>query len=359
MIRQYSIHLPQRGFSLIELMVGLVIGLLATLAITQAFSAFEGQKRSTSGNADAQTNGSIALVSIQRDVQMAGYGLPLPMADKENSSLKCTTVINFDHDSDVATSSLKLFPVEIQDGAANDSDIITLRYSTTAMGAVPVGIVNAANATAGPGLVVANNIGCHDDDIVLISNGNICRMAAIKDANGSGDTDQNIRLNPTAAGSPLVNGAKLACMGNWQNYTYQIINNELQRNGESMVSEVVNLQAQYGIATTPGSNQVNQWVDASGATWSNPSVTNRNRIKAVRVVVVVRNGLKEKEDVTSACTTAKGTINKGPCAWDDADYSAAPLIDLSIGNADWKQYRYRTFETIIPLRNLLWSKEAV
>ena len=78
----------QYGFSLVELMVGLVIGLLATLVIIQVFSTFEGQKRSTSGSSDAQTNGSIALMSIQRNVQMAGYGLPLPMADKINSVLK-------------------------------------------------------------------------------------------------------------------------------------------------------------------------------------------------------------------------------------------------------------------------------
>jgi type IV pilus assembly protein PilW len=32
----------QAGFSLVELMVGLIIGLLATLAIVQVFSIFEG-----------------------------------------------------------------------------------------------------------------------------------------------------------------------------------------------------------------------------------------------------------------------------------------------------------------------------
>ena len=44
----------QAGFSLVEIMVGLVIGLLATLVILQVFSVYEGQKRTTTGTADAR-----------------------------------------------------------------------------------------------------------------------------------------------------------------------------------------------------------------------------------------------------------------------------------------------------------------
>ena len=86
----------QAGFSLVELMVGLVIGLLATLAIMQVFGAFEEQKRSTSGTADAQTNGSVALYNLQRDVRLAGFGLPL--FDKNNLSLKCAVTPTINHE---------------------------------------------------------------------------------------------------------------------------------------------------------------------------------------------------------------------------------------------------------------------
>lgn len=349
----------QGGFSLIELMVGLVIGLLATLAIVQVFSTFEGQKRSTSGTSDAQTNGSIALMSIQRNVQMAGYGLPIPMADIQNSSLKCAAFADYDPDNNAATNnSTNLFPLVIQNGAANASDTITVRYSTTAMGGIPVGIVNAANATAATGLVLSNNIGCNDNDIALISSGSVCRMTTVVDANGNPNTLQNLRINAlTPAGSPLVNGAKFACMGNWQNYTYQIVNNELRLNGQPIVSEVVNMQAQYGVSATADSNQVNQWVNATGG-WAVPTVANRNRIKAIRVAVVVRNGLLEKEVVSSQCSSTIAANPAGVCAWDGSVLGAAPLIDLT-GTADWDRYRYRVFETIVPLRNMLWSRKAV
>ena len=77
----------QAGFTLMELMVGMAIGLLATIVIIQVMSVFEAQRRTTTGSADAQTNGGIALYSIAREVQMAGYRL-LPVID---SALECTT----------------------------------------------------------------------------------------------------------------------------------------------------------------------------------------------------------------------------------------------------------------------------
>ena len=65
----------QRGVTLVELMVGMLIGLLAVIVISQVLLVSEGQSRTTSGGADAQVNGALALYALQRDVQMAGYGL--------------------------------------------------------------------------------------------------------------------------------------------------------------------------------------------------------------------------------------------------------------------------------------------
>src|SRR3989338_7895818 len=62
------------GFSLVEIMVGMVIGLLSTIIVMQVFATFEGQKRTTTGGSDAQTNGGVGLYTIERDIRMAGYG---------------------------------------------------------------------------------------------------------------------------------------------------------------------------------------------------------------------------------------------------------------------------------------------
>jgi type IV pilus assembly protein PilW len=353
-MKNKNAFLHQKGFSLVELMVGLIIGLLATLVIMQVFSTFEGQKRSTSGSADAQTNGSIALMSIQRNVQMAGYGLPLPMADVNENALRCSIFADFTNPDTGNTTNI--FPLEIEDGG-NGSDNITVRYSTNAMGALPMEIINENNATT-TGLVVESTMGCNidgndaNDDIALIQNGTSCDMTTIDNISGTaGGGVQRIILSALPTNAAVVaHEAAVTCMGNWQDYTFDVNNNdELQLNGSPIVSEVVNIQAQYGVSNAAGQNNVTNWVDAAAGTiWETPSVANRNRIKAIRVVVVLRNGLLEKTNVTAAALVA----------WTPLNGSTAPAIDLS-GDANWQRYRYRTFETIIPLRNIIWSREAV
>lgn len=361
----------QSGFGLVEVMVGMVIGLLATLVITQVFSVYESQRRATTSSSDAQTNGSIALFNLQRDIQMAGYGLPMPMADPESSSLKCDPLPEYDPDADPVTdNSIKLFPIEIQDGVGDTSDTIKVRYSKNAAGAVPTKIVG------GPydDITLDHNLGCKDGDVAFIVNGsNSCLMTLLQKPDGVSGTDKVVLHDDPA---PFVYyPGKLTCMGDWQEYRYVVVNNQLRRqtvtgtpaenDDHVLVDEVVALQAQYGVSATADSNRVTEWKSATGD-WTPANlaanVDRRNRIKAVRVAVVARSGQRENDVVTQVCTTDKGVVNNGPCAWDDTDFSAAPKINLSplyaVAN-EWQHYRYRSFETIVPLRNMLWSKDAL
>lgn len=63
------------GFSLVEIMVGMVIGLIGMIVILQVFGLFEGQKRTTTGGDDAQNAAAIALFGLQHDIEQAGYGI--------------------------------------------------------------------------------------------------------------------------------------------------------------------------------------------------------------------------------------------------------------------------------------------
>jgi type IV pilus assembly protein PilW len=371
--RQNSFH-RQAGFSLVEILVGLVIGLLATLVIMQVFSVFEGQKRTTTGSADAQTNGSIALYTIGREIKMAGFGL-IPAT---NSPLGCTIL------DPGATGITDISPVIITDGGAGvgASDTITVRYGDTASGGVPSQItkVGLADGLASDNDVgISNNMGCHVGDVALIVKGATCSLT-----NVNGPTDIAI---PPVASTPansisvtldsVPGGAKdysLSCLGNWVRTVFRVNPNYdptgatgaansqayLERSGDPSVADIVNIQAQYGISASANTNQITNWVDAkdglaSGDWGPGLTVPNRNRIKAIHVAVVARNGLLEKDNVTGTCTTVKGTANNGPCAWDDSNYDAAPAINLS-NDPNWQRYRYRVFETIIPLRNMIWAK---
>ena len=110
------------------------------------------------------------------------------------------------------------------------------------------------------------------------------------------------------------------------------------------------MQAQYGISATPGSNAITSWVNPVGI-WKDTALTSatRNMIKAVRVAIVARTELREPVDVTAQCLGYNG-----PCAWTGSVTSPAPIIDLST-DPNWKKYHYRVFESILPLRNVIWS----
>lgn len=368
-------NLNQTGFSLVEIMVGLVVGLLTTLAITQVVTSFEGQKRSTSGTSEAQVNGNIALYTIQKDLQMAGFGLPV--YDKAGTPLKCVgdaahpadaSYPRIDHDGDAGTAAINLVPLIIQSGDGGESDTIRIRYGDT----MNAGALNkiGGNVAGNEFVVDPTNMGCLDKDVFLTNSGGaapVCNMVRVNDTDLSDGT--KITLSSSVGVTP---GHQFACIGKWSEYAYQVTDNNLTRTGDIdpatqlpsanpvvIVPEVVNLQAQYGISTSATNNTIDEWVNPTGA-WATPSVANRARIKAVRVAIVTRNTQLEKEDVTQPCTTADGTDNNGPCAWDDSpeNIDPAPEIDLSADD-NWQRYRYRVYETIIPLRNIVWARKAL
>ncbi len=343
--------LNQSGFTLIELMVGLTIGLLATLVIMQTLSLFEGQKRTTAGTADAQVNGSIALYSIQRQVQMAGYGLPIYDANtlKNDSPLKCSPS-TIDHDANAGTAKVDLFPISISDGGVGGSDQITVRYFPNPNGGLPVNVITIGGLILG----VDNTLGCANNDIALVVHGTTCNAARVNDTDLATDTTHITLAGPDVASmttGPGANYARLSCLGSLTQFTFRVNANQLESNNSPVIAEIVNMQAQYGVSATANSNQIIQWVEPTGATWAAPSVANRNRIRAIRLAVVARNGLLEKTNVTTAAPIAWADV---PVAGPITVASPAPAIDLS-GTANWQQYRYRVYETIIPLRNLTWS----
>jgi type IV pilus assembly protein PilW len=338
----------QAGFTLVELMVGLAIGLLATVVIIQVMSVFDAQRRSTTGSADAQTNGGIALHTITRDMQMAGY----PLFPSTDSPLECTT-LTFG-----ATGIASISPVTITDGAV--SDTITIRYGSSAMGGVP------SQITATGPVTIGSTLGCNVGDITLVNTGPTCAMSSVT---AVGSVTTLTLQNTTGA----VAGASLACLGAWNEITYAVNSTTGNLERTSTVSGaaapavpsvvgVVNLQAQYGISGTGNSNQVTQWVNATGTTWGAAGLTaaNRKRIKAVRIAVVSRNENLATSDVTVTCssTTVATPAPTGLCAWAGSSTSPAPSIDLS-ADANWKRYRYRVFDTTIPLRNVIWSKDTL
>lgn len=421
-------YIRQQGFTLVELMVGLVIGLIATLVIMQTFSAFEGNKRSTTGISDAQTSGSIGLYMVQRELQFAGYGIPvasgtLPVVKSESmpykseklqsfsastptdleaqmdaalaaaksayeaqialntaevqagenySALRCDPAPNLylDLDGDAGTAPISVdvtTPAFIAENGANDS--ITIIYGNTSRGSIPTRISSVESATNK--LKVDNNISCRQDNVALVLKdinkdpGNAAKCQAIRlrsvadgylNANLDADTT-TVEVDPTTIDySNVEPGDRLACVGRVQRIVFAVNGNQLTKsvNGsvpQAIVDEIVGLQAQYGLSASANSEIVDiknpaSWTNATGA-WAAPlSVANRNRIKAVRLALIARNNLYEKDIVSQECNGAAAGPAK-VCVWGDNAGLSATL------GADWDHYRYRVYELIVPLKNVL------
>ncbi len=412
-MRVYFLSNKQQGFTIVELMVGLVIGLIATLIIMQTFSAFEGNKRSTTGISDAQTSGSIGLFMIQRELQFAGYGIPvisgtLPEvlatdrpynrqyqsftgasqadieaamyaaqaaaqsayeakiaqntatvnAGENYSALRCNPAptLYIDTDNNPTTPPINVdvtTPVSITEGGTQDT--ITIIYGDTQRGSLPTRITDV-----NPGIgriAVSNNISCRQDNVLLIlkdinKGATNCQATILKSSqsgytNAQLDADtKTVLVDPTTTDfSKIAVGDRLACMGQVRQITFAINGNQLTKNGQAALDEIVGLQAQYGVSATGNSEIVNAWTDATGA-WAAPTVPDRNRIKAVRVALIARNNLLEKDVVSQDCDGAASGPAK-VCVWGGNVNLSATL------GADWNRYRYRTYELIIPIKNVL------
>ena len=87
----------QRGMSLVEILVAMAIGLIGMLVITQAYIATDKFNRSTLGESGAQTNGTVALFTLARDIRMAGYGM-------SNAAAFGCGKVNWYYDPDYSTN---------------------------------------------------------------------------------------------------------------------------------------------------------------------------------------------------------------------------------------------------------------
>jgi type IV pilus assembly protein PilW len=321
----------QFGFGLVEIMVALAIGLITALIVMQVVTTFEGQKRTTTGNADAQTSGSTALYLVKRDAEMAGYGMPL--FSEQHPAFDCNPLPTLDHDANPATPEMGVAPVTITRDGVNDT--VVLRSGPALMGGSPLQII----AVSGSAIDVTNNLGCSVGDVAFLSSGAACSLAIVTAIPDPNINTNQITLSSTAGVSP---GDSVACMGGWAENTYNVdtVNKALRRNGAPIAAGIVAMRAQYGVSATPATTQIVNWVDAD-------AMPNPNIVRAIRVAVVAQNGMLEKEIVSDPCN---GALNeKEVCSW-----PGGPALDLS-ADPTWRQYRYRVFETIIPLRNVLWN----
>lgn len=351
-----------RGVTLIELLVAVAIGLIATVAIFQVFAAFEGQKRTTASGGEAQTNGALALFSLERELRQAGYGI-------NNTDYLGCNILGWDEQLGGIAFTLTFTPVRITQGAAGAPDTITVMYGNGDLLPNPASISQNMISPTVP-YVVSNRYGFRDGDVIIAAEtGRDCTLAQVTLLpTGAGQlgniehlsgtyTDPNTGVamptrynNPAGSGVSYTTNGKVFDIGpRPANNIYSILNGQLAVQqmlsapataATALYDGIVQLQAQYGRDTNgDGSVDVfDEFAPVTAADWAT--------VLAVRLAVVARSNLSERPDPDGVCRiTTAASPNRPQWAAGNIDVSADP---------NWQCYRYKTFETTVPIRNMIW-----
>jgi type IV pilus assembly protein PilW len=367
----------QHGFSLIELMVGMVVGLLAVLVITQVLTLAEGKKRTVGMGADAQVNGALALFALKRDIEQAGYG-----AVEQPYALGCT--VKYQGSAD--TGSFKLAPVEITDGGSSAaSDSITVLTGNTVNFSAPMFLTSNA-LQADDHFTVASSFGASVGDMMIAvpmaspttaawtTDGSVpCGVFTVTSSGTTAPAGLTSTNVPHASSSGwnhsavfpsagVLSGSYLLDMGAMVSRTYSVGTNGLQSTDLSQTDgskppavdlypQIVMMQALYGkdVHNTGAVNTYDKTTPVSSDDWLT--------VKSIRIAVVARSNQYEKEAVTTSSPKwdVGSVIGVAGAASCNGSSSCLSLDVSTIVGADWQHYRYKVYDTIVPLRNMLWS----
>ena len=335
-------HRGPRGFSLVELMVGLVIGLLAVIIVMQIFRVSEGMRRTTSGSGDAQTAGAVALSMLLFDLRQAGQGFATA------NTLGCSLALPGGH------SVGNLGPVVINSAsvAAGDANTDTLLVAYGTGNGSPEGQrisgqtgsntfnVPAPTAYKLNDFVVATPESRATPCSLTLDHINVVPASTLSLATGATGMTNGVLYNLGQAvhvAAYRVSGGQLATC----NYMTQDCSSSAADNWATIAEGVTSLRAQYAKDTSTTMDAI---LDTDGYDQTTPtaycsSTAGWSRVLGLRLALVTRSGQFEKDAVTPAAP--------------DWAASATQPIDLS-SNDNWQHYRYKTFETTLPLRNMSW-----
>jgi type IV pilus assembly protein PilW len=398
----------QRGLTLVELMVAMVIGLIAVLVVTQVAISFQAQKRTTVGAAEAMDEGAVALHTMRREIMGAGYGIIDP------DLTACRIQAHEARPDTPATArdfNFSIYPVLINQGAGGAPDTITVNYSSSPMMATATMLIQDFPGDEMTNLKMASRYGFNPGDVIVLADSpkrtpaRDCSMYQVTglptDSENADTLEHRFAMYTNLAGATVpsrfnkagglgitiagvvqgaakfdANKTKIFNMGpNPVSNAYTVQNGRLTfTDGLSgtttvLLENVVTFQAQFGLdgrtgtqadLQVPSQNYVQgvggfsdridldgagNTIDADGSGIAGDS-GDWLRVGAVRVAVVMRS---RQPEINSDGSCTATTVLPG---WSWGSVTAANLP------ADWQCYKYKAFETVIPLRNMMWRPQS-
>jgi type IV pilus assembly protein PilW len=367
----------ERGISLVEILIGVTIGVIGILAIFQTVAVWNKHSQTTVSGGDAQIAGALALFNLERDLKQAGHGFgraPLPI-------MGCP--VNGADLNPARPLPFALQPVNITVGAGGAPDVITTLSGDSSY------FVDQEDFTAATpnSKTLRRRGGFHPGDLAVVA-GNwtplpasaLCELVEITgDGNVDGRTVDhtaavyntfyggaatNARFNPAGGANPLFVGGEIYNLGpRPQLNVWSVANSRtLTRTeqfgptaGLQIADGIVNLKAQYGV-------DVNNDCRIDNTEWTNVApVADWTQLLAVRVAVLVRGRQFERNGDPTA--TVGAAVTPLPPVWaggaflmTNVDGAPDAFGPANVDPNNWRYYRYRVYERVIPLRNMIWGK---
>lgn len=349
------------GIGLVEVLVGLVIGMVLLLMVFQSYLVAEGQKRTITASNDAQENASYGLFLLASELAGAGNVVAVTLPNATTPALS-------------GCAMLRPIPVTITAGATSaDPDTVTVFYGGSGALSTPTPLLNsAAVGGASPGVYqVAGPVGFSPNDLIVAVEESNCTLSKVNAdgvsvASGTGIATLSHKLTATAGNnSSATYGASTASIINLGQgsraartaYAVDTTNSTLTSQSllpteqavTPAVSNIVNIKALYGL-DTDNDGSVDTWQAATG-NWSASNLAAQplgadlmypwQQVRAIRIAIVSRSDKYEVDAVTAGPLTM--FCAPPPCA------ISMPLT------TDQTHYRYKVMETIVPLRNAIWN----
>ena len=397
------------GMSLVELMVGMLIGLIGIVIITHLYVTNEQYKRRTVAQGSAQSNGAIALYTLERELRMAAFGLNHSRA----FDCQCDAIANpgcshiqYYYDgvysfppnptATGARNSLALYPVVITDNPPYGPDTLSIFYGSDNERVLGT-MLQFAMSNAGSNIRIDGTIGfearntatAEPGNLVVLQKDNLCRLAHVTSlATDALVHDSSSKWNPAAGGT--LPGAvfdtqtmvfNLGSRPNWRGYSVKLnpdgtSTGKLQFTdqfrvitagavSEDIMDGIVDVQAQYGLDTSsPPDGIVDVWTKClthpACPPATPPTKDHWIRVIAVRLAVLARSD--EWIKPVAPATACEATTLADQPTWGGSHVLDQPPAGTGPQTFPVLQrpgvlpscYRYRVFETVVPLRNMLW-----
>ena len=387
-----ALRAPQRGLSLIELLISTVIGVVVALAITGTLIRSETSQRSAVSTRESSQASARTAFVIDRAIRNAGSGF----AQNWQSTFGCRLHASQDGmpvlpvapgastpflSVNSGAMQVRLAPVVIGKGLADTltetrGDVLMVMSGSAGTG----GSASSVSSIADNVMVLSSTLGYSIGDLILISGG--------ESAAGECMVQQVGRAIPTAASltlagryfSPTVGSVDLRVfakqsisvqLGNESNppnfslygvgnnstlFRYDLLKKSSDGAERAVADGVLEVRALYGVSAGqfPGRG-LDAWVDPSGAEYGAEVLTGGSEIaqRRLRSIVAIKVGFILRASPADRDALAAGgavTLFDGVHGADGSSLTYTRRV-----GRDDLGHRYRTVEVTIPLRNVLMA----